>query len=141
MQLARDLIALVGRIGVAAVFIAHGWQKWQGGVDATSSGFEEAGIPLPYLAALFVIAVELLGSVAFIIGFALPLVAVGYAITGVGAILFVHLENGLTGDGGYELILTLTLAALAVGFNGGRFSLDHVLFGRKREDERIAQHA
>jgi len=55
--------------------------------------------------------VEILGSIAFIVGFALPLVAVGYVVVSVGALLSVHIDNGLTGQGGYELVLVLALAA------------------------------
>ncbi|MGA6163927.1 DoxX family protein [Amycolatopsis magusensis] len=129
----KDVAALVGRIGIAVVFFAHGLQKWNNGVDATAAMFENMGLPLPTVAALFTIAVEILGSIAFVLGIAMPLVGIGYAIVGVGAIFAVHLDNGLTGQGGYELVLVLALAGLAVGFNGGRFSLDHVLFARKRE--------
>ncbi|RZQ62718.1 DoxX family protein [Amycolatopsis suaedae] len=131
----QDVAALVGRIGVAVVFLAHGLQKWNNGVDATANGFETMGIPLPTIAAIFTIAVEIVGSVAFILGLALPLVGLGYVVIGVGAIFGVHLENGLTGQGGYELILVLAAAGLALGFNGGRLALDHVLFGRKKERE------
>lgn len=140
MQLARDITALAGRAGLGVVFLVHGWDKWQAGVGATSEMFEAAGVPLPYLSALFVIAVELLGSVAFILGIALPLVGIGYAVTGIGAMFFVHLGNGLTGEGGYELVLVLALAGLALGFNGGRFSLDHLLFARK-QDSKVPQAA
>ena len=41
----------------------------------------------------------------------LPLVAVGYVVVSVGALLSVHIDNGLTGQGGYELVLVLALAA------------------------------
>jgi putative oxidoreductase len=76
--------------------------------------------------------VEILGSIAFIAGFLMPLVGVGYVMISVGALLSVHIDNGLTGQGGYELVLVLALAGLALGFNGGRLTLDHLLWGRKR---------
>ncbi|MGH9058186.1 MAG: DoxX family protein [Acidimicrobiales bacterium] len=129
----KDVALLLGRIGVAVVFFAHGVQKWNGGVSATASMFDHLGIPLPTIAAVFVIVLEVLGSVAFVAGFLLPLIAVGYAVDMAGALISVHAQHGLTGNGGYELVLVLGLAALALGFNGGRLSLDHVLFWRKRE--------
>lgn len=129
----RDVTLLLARIGVAVVFIAHGLQKWDNGLDATSAMFAKTGLPLPTVAALFAMTVEILGSVAFIAGFLLPLVGIGYAVVGIGALLSVHVDNGLTGQGGYELVLVLALAGLALGFNGGRISLDHLLFWRKRE--------
>lgn len=135
----RDVTALVGRIGVAVVFLAHGLQHWDHGLDATAKMFEGTGIPLPTAAALFAMTVEILGSIAFIVGFALPLVGLGYAVVSVGALLSVHIDNGLTGQGGYELVLVLAAAGLALGFNGGRLSLDHVLFWRKRAERQALQ--
>jgi putative oxidoreductase len=128
----KDVALLLGRIGVAVVFLAHGLQKWNNGVDGTAKFFEMSGIPLPTAAALFAMTVEILGSIAFIVGFLLPLVGLGYVVISVGALLSVHIDNGLTGQGGYELVLVLALAGLALGFNGGRLSLDHLLWGRKR---------
>ncbi len=131
----KDVALLLGRIGVAVVFLAHGLQKWNNGIDGTAKFFEQMGIPMPTLAAIFAIAVEIVGSILFIVGFLTPLVALGYVAVSVGALLSVHVENGLTGQGGYELVLVLAAAGLALGFNSGRFSLDHVLFGRKRESK------
>jgi putative oxidoreductase len=128
----KDVALLLGRVGVAVVFLAHGLQKWNNGIDGTAKFFEMSGIPLPTVAAVFAMTVEILGSVAFIIGFLLPLVGVGYVVISVGALLSVHIDNGLTGQGGYELVLVLALAGLALGFNGGRLSLDHLLWGRRR---------
>ncbi|WP_410569095.1 DoxX family protein [Amycolatopsis sp. cmx-4-61] len=128
----KDVALLLGRIGVAVVFLAHGLQKWNNGLDGTAKFFEMSGIPLPTAAAIFAMTVEILGSIAFIVGFLLPLVGIGYVVISVGALLSVHIDNGLTGQGGYELVLVLALAGLALGFNGGRLSLDHLLWGRKR---------
>jgi putative oxidoreductase len=133
----KDVALLLGRIGVAVVFLAHGLQKWDNGIDGTAVFFASNGVPLPTIAAIFAITVEILGSIAFIVGFALPLVGIGYVMVSVGALLSVHIDNGLTGQGGYELVLVLALAGLALGFNGGRFSLDHVLFWNKRESREL----
>ncbi|GAA3540216.1 DoxX family protein [Amycolatopsis ultiminotia] len=129
----KDVALLLGRIGVAVVFFAHGLQKWDSGVGATAGMFDKIGIPLPTVAAIFVIVLEVIGSIAFVAGFLLPLIALAYAVDMAGALISVHAANGLTGDGGYELVLVLGLTALALGFNGGRLSLDHVLFWRRRE--------
>ncbi|OZM75093.1 DoxX family protein [Amycolatopsis antarctica] len=124
-----DLTALLGRIVIGIVFLAHGLQKWDKGIDGTAAMMAGSGLPLPEVAAVFTIAVEIIGSVAFIVGFALPLVGIGYAVVGLGAVFAVHLDAGLTGQGGYEFVLVLAAAGLALGFNGGAFSLDRVLFG------------
>ncbi|WP_410656314.1 DoxX family protein [Amycolatopsis sp. lyj-112] len=133
----KDVALLLGRIGVGVVFLAHGLQKWENGIDGTAKFFEQTGIPLPTLAAIFAIAVEIVGAVLFIAGFLTPLVGLGFVVVSVGALLSVHLDNGLTGQGGYELVLVLAVAGLALGFNAGKFSLDHVLFGRKREAKQL----
>lgn len=128
----QDAAALIGRLGIALVFFAHGLEKLDAGVPATAAGMEAMGIPLPTLSVLFIIAVEIIGSVAFAAGFATPLVGIGYAVVGLGAMFFVHLDAGLTGAGGYETVFVLAAAGLAVGFNPGRFSLDHLLLERRR---------
>lgn len=130
----KDVALLLGRIGVGVVFLAHGLQKWNGGgIDGTAKFFGQVGIPVPTVAAVFDLIVEILGSVAFIAGFLLPLVGIGYVVIAAGALLSVHIDHGLTGQGGYELVFVLALTGLALGFNGGRLSLDHLLFWRKRE--------
>lgn len=128
----QDVTALIGRIALGVVFFAHGIDKWNAGIDATAQMFESSGIPLSTVAAVFVTAVEVIGPILFIAGFATPLVGIGFAIVGIGAMFFVHLEAGLTGEGGYELVLVLALTGLALGFNSGRLALDHLLAGRRR---------
>lgn len=128
----QDVAALIGRLGIALVFFVHGLDKWNAGIPATADALASFGIPLPTLSAVFIIAVEVLGSIAFAAGFALPLVAAGYAVVGLGGLFFVHLDAGLTGQGGYEYVLVLAATALAIGLNGGRLSLDHLLLRRWR---------
>lgn len=133
----KDVTLLLGRIGVAVVFLAHGLQKWDNGIAGTAGFFGKMGIPLPEVATVFAMTVEILDSIAFIVGFALPLVAIGYVVVSVGVLLSVHIDNGLTGQGGYELVFVLALAGLALRFNGGRISLDHLLFWSKREQREL----
>jgi putative oxidoreductase len=130
MQQIRDLMALIGRIGLGIIFIAHGNQKLtQQGVDGTSAGFAQLGIPFPTLSAWYATLVELVGGIALIIGFALPVFGVLLALNMVGALIFVHLGNGFFAmSNGYEYVLALAVASLAIGFNGGAFALDRVLF-------------
>lgn len=127
-----DVAALIGRVAVGVVFLVHGLDKWNSGIPAIAGFMGSVGIPLPMVAATFTIAVEVVGSIAFILGLLTPLVALAYAAIAVGAVFFVHLDAGLTGPDGYELILVLALSAVAIGFNAGRLSLDHVLAGRIR---------
>lgn len=128
----QDLTALAGRIGVGLVFLVHGLQKWDNGVAQTSDAFGAMGVPLPTVAAIFTIAVEVAGSVAFIAGVALPVVGIGFAVVGIGATFTAHAGNGLLGPGAYDLVLVLALAGLGLGFNGGRLSVDRAIGDYRR---------
>lgn len=125
----KDIAALIGRIGIGIVFVAHGWQKWtEFGLAGTTASFEKMGVPLPAVSAAFAATVELVGGLALIAGVALPIAGVLLAVTMLGALFIVHLPNGLLGEGGAELVVALGAAALALGFNGGAYALDRVLF-------------
>jgi putative oxidoreductase len=126
----RDLAVLVGRIGLGVIFIVHGYQKFfQRGIDGTSVEFAQLGVPGPMLSAWYSTVVELVGGAALIIGVALPVVGILLALNMVGAFVFVHLSNGFfIMNNGYEYVLALAVASLAIGFNGGAFALDRVLF-------------
>jgi putative oxidoreductase len=129
----KDVAALIGRIGIGIVFVAHGWQKWtEYGLAGTAGSFEKMGVPLPSVSAAFAATVELVGGLALIAGVALPIVGLLLAVDMLGAWVLVHLPNGLLGEGGAELVVVLGAAALALGFNGGAYSLDRVLFKNNR---------
>lgn len=131
MRALRDLFAFIGRIGIGIVLIAHGAQKvFTVGMPAVTAGFAQMGIPLAPVAAWFAAIVELVGGVLLIAGLLLPLVGICIAVDMAGALVLVHLPNGLFMPNGYELVLVIGAAALALGFNGGRWSLDHATFGR-----------
>jgi putative oxidoreductase len=128
----KDVAALIGRIGVGVVFIAHGWQKVvEQGMDATVTGFGAMGIPLPTLSAWFAAVVELGGGALLILGVAAPVVGLLLAANMLGALVLVHLPNGLLGQGGYELVLVLAVASVALGFNAGSLTIARVAKGRK----------
>ncbi|PZF90437.1 hypothetical protein C1I99_24515 [Micromonospora deserti] len=136
----RDVAMLLARIGVGIVFFAHGWQKLvTNGVDGTAAFFDQVGVPLPTVAAWFATGVELLGGAALILGAAVPIAGVLLALHMLGAFIFVHAGNGLFVDkGGYELVLTLGAASLLLAAVGaGRFSVDHLLAGRRRAAEPV----
>jgi putative oxidoreductase len=125
----KDVTALIGRIGIGIVFVAHGWQKWtEFGLAGTSASFEKMGVPLPSVSAAFAATVELAGGLALIAGFALPIAGVLLALNMAGAFFLVHASGPLIGQGGSELVIVLGAAALALGFNGGAYALDRVLF-------------
>ncbi len=125
----RDVLFLLTRVVVGAVFLAHGLQKFFAwGIDGTASAFAGLGIPAPAAAAWAAALIETLGGIALIVGVALPVAGVLLAATMAGALLFAHAGKGLfVSGGGFEYVLVLAVAALLLGFAGGRFSLDGVL--------------
>lgn len=130
MTLVRDLAILVARVGIGAIFIAHGWQKLvTNGVDGTAGFFGSVGIPAPTAAAWFAALVEVGGGVALILGLLTPVVGVLLALNMLGAYVFVHAGKGLFVDqGGAELVLALGVGALLIAAVGaGRLSVDALL--------------
>lgn len=130
-SLVYDVAAVLARLGVGVVFMAHGWQKIEAGVTATGESFDALGVPLPTAAAVYAAFVELLGGAALIAGLALPVTGALLFVDMVGAFLFVHADRGLfmvDGDraqNGYELVVALGMAALLFAAGaGGRLTLD-----------------
>ncbi|TDQ47581.1 DoxX family protein [Actinorugispora endophytica] len=128
-----DITALLARIVVGAVFIAHGLQKIGTGVDGVAQGFGSMGIPLPQVAAVTAMTVEIGGGLALIVGFALPAAGAALAAFMVGAYTFAHVGDALVG--GYEVVLVLGASALALGFSGGSLAVDRFLpWGTRRAE-------
>jgi putative oxidoreductase len=133
MGVARDFFALVGRLGIAAVLLVHGLQKFlQMGIPGTITAFGQIGVPAPQIAAWFAALVEVIGAVSLITGLAMPLFGILIALEMAGALFFVDVPHGLFQIATFEALLVAT-GALALAFNGGRWSLDYALVGRKRE--------
>ncbi|MEU9835730.1 DoxX family protein [Streptosporangium sp. NPDC048047] len=135
----RPFALLLGRIGIGVIFLVHGWQKFTTmGISGTTAFFEQVGIPLPGLAAPAVAVLEVVGGIAFIVGAALPVFGVLLALDMAGAIVFVHGANGFAADkGGYEFVLALAAAALAIGFSGGGALAVDGLWRRGRRTEAV----
>lgn len=127
---AVSLGLLVLRVVVGAVFAAHGAQKiFEFTIPGTIGSFADMGIPLPELAAPVVAFVELIGGILLILGFLTRPVGILLAVDMAVALVAVHLPAGLwVGEGGYEFVAVLGVAALALALTGaGRFSLDGAL--------------
>jgi putative oxidoreductase len=121
---------LVLRVVVGAIFTAHGAQKiFEYTLPGTIGSFAGMGIPLPEIAAPVVAFVELVGGILLIAGFFTRPVGILLAIDMAVALVAVHLPAGLwVGEGGYEFVAVLGVAALALAFTGaGKFSLDRAL--------------
>jgi len=122
-QYAWGLLLL--RLVLGLSFAMHGYAKFSGGIENTSSWFESIGLPgiLAYGVALL----EVMGGLALMAGLATRLLGAFYVIVMLVAIIKVKLVAGYVD--GYELeliFLTISLALLISG--GGHYSIDRALF-------------
>jgi putative oxidoreductase len=119
---------LVLRLVVGVTFVLHGIDKL-GDMSGTEQFFASLGIPAPGLMAPFVAVTETVGGVLLIVGLATPLVGLALAGDMLVALLTAHVDQGFfVGEGGFELVLLLGGASLAIALTGaGRFSIDAVL--------------
>jgi putative oxidoreductase len=137
-----DIVALLARCGVGAVFVAHGWQKIQVGITATGRNLDAMGAPFPTFAAVYSTFAELLCGTALILGVALPVAGALLFLDMAGALVFVHAKHGIflvdkgNVHNGFELVLVLGLASLVFAAGGGgRLTLDRRIFGSGRRQE------
>jgi putative oxidoreductase len=116
------------RIVVGLVFLMHGGQKlFVFGIGGTADIMGKLGLPLPSICAAIVIAVELLGGLAILLGIFTRLAGALLAFEMLIAIIVARLAGGFFAPYGYEFELTLLGASLTFAFNGpGRMSLEEI---------------
>ncbi len=122
------------RVAAGFLFAAHGWQKFnEFTIAGTQSAFAQMGVPAADVVAPVVATLELAGGIALILGFLARPFAILLTINMIGAIVLVHAPAGVfVAAGGFELVLILGAAALAIPLVGpGRLSVDNALFNRK----------
>ncbi|WP_392553512.1 DoxX family protein [Orbus wheelerorum] len=120
-----DLAALMLRIGLGAMYLAHGLTKLLIFTPAgTASYFESLGIPgiIGYLTIIF----EIGGGLFLLLGILTQLIAL-LAVIQMIVISFIHSPNGFSFSntgGGWEYPAFMALTALALLLlGGGRFSV------------------
>ncbi|WP_307648044.1 DoxX family protein [Variovorax boronicumulans] len=86
---AQDILALIGRILVAYLFIPAGIGKLMG-FGGTVGYISSVGLPLPEVGAVIAIVVELGLGIALLLGFKTRWTAIAMAIFTVAAALFFH---------------------------------------------------
>ena len=121
---------MVLRVVVGIVFAMHGGQKlFVMGIPAVSGFFTHLGVPLAHVSAVLVTLVEFLGGIALILGLGTRWAAILLALDMAGAIFFVHGKNGFLLPMGFEFVLTLLAANVALALAGpGAASVDRVVF-------------
>lgn len=129
MRNSQEIGSLLLRTVLGITFFVHGLSKFQGGIDNIGVWFHSMGIPS--FMAYVVATIELVGGIAILLGLGTRIVSAFYVLIMAGAILFVKLPAGLTGNGkmpGYEFELSLMVIALYLVLNGSRFlSIDSIL--------------
>lgn len=127
-----DVAPLVLRVATGLVFFMHGWQKLEGGVAGTAGFLSSLQFPAPELFAVLLIAAEVLGGAALILGVFTHWAAKISAFVALVAWVTVHLKGGFfASNGGYEFIMVLFAACVSIMITGaGKYSLDHKWFRR-----------
>jgi putative oxidoreductase len=125
----RPLAALVARLVLGIIMVAHGSQKIfpAGALYRFVQSVQHLGLPpaLGYVAAF----TELFGGAFIILGLLVHLAALGIAVDMAVAIFKVHLHHGLTGPGGYEFPLAcFALAVVLMGTGPGYVAADRYVF-------------
>lgn len=128
-----DVASLALRVSVGFVMLAHGWNHAFGGGRLAGTGrwFESIGIRPGWLNARLATYTELAVGPMLIVGLLTPLAAAGVVGTMGVALVANHLKNGFfifrKGEG-YEYVLVLIAAAVAIGaIGGGAASVDNAL--------------
>jgi len=122
-----DAAALAGRILLAAIFFISGLEK-VAAPAATMEAIAAAGLPLPQVALLVAVLVEIVGSVLLVLGLRLRPAAAALAVFTVAAAIsfhgqlsdqnqFIHFMKNLALAGGLLQV---------VAFGGGRYALDRI---------------
>jgi putative oxidoreductase len=122
-----DLPSLILRLAIGTLFIMHGYpkltaaQRTQGGAWMKSMGMPAVMVPFGGV-------VEFFGGLALILGILTPIVAALSALWMLSTTWLVTTKAKKKYVGGYEIDITLLLAALALALLGsGIYSIDHLL--------------
>jgi putative oxidoreductase len=75
----ENVLNLLGRIAIAALFLPAGLNKLMG-VEGTTGYFASLGLPAVVILVWVVIAIEVLGGIALILGYRTRLVAIALAV-------------------------------------------------------------
>lgn len=126
----QDVLALVGRILLAALFVPAGFSKLTG-FEGTVGYISSVGLPLPAFGAVIGIVVELGFGLLLLVGFKTRWVALALALFTLAAAVFFHNYWAMPADKAFinqlmfmkNVAITGGLLAFAA-FGAGRFSLD-----------------
>ncbi|MWA03516.1 DoxX family membrane protein [Actinomadura sp. LD22] len=123
-----DTAALLVRLVVGVVMIAHGWNHWKGpgGIEGTARWFAGLGLRQGKLQAWTSVVTEIGAGLLLVIGLLTPLACAAVISVMMVAGILAHRPNGFfVFKEGYEYVLVLAVTALALAIAGpGRISVD-----------------
>lgn len=128
IRLSKDVAILLSRIIIGVIFIIHGVLKWRIGPAVIAGFLKMVNIPFAGPLAWVLIAVEVFGGLAIMLGIGMRTAARLLIIVMLIAIVTVKLPIGLIGGSaqgpGYELDLALiTTLLLLIQTGAGVFSV------------------
>ena len=141
LRTSGDRMALLARLALVMVMFPHGAQKafgWFGGDGFRGTVASMTGDGLPVIVPIAVMAVEVLGSAALVLGLLGRVVAAAFAGVMVGAIALVQWPHGFfmnwlgqkSGEGFEYHLLVLVLTVIVMARGSGPLSLDRALARR-----------
>ena len=101
----RDWGITVVRVMMGIIILIAGYQKFAGGVGAVATGFEKIPIPLPWLSAVFISTLELVGGALLIVGLGVRWLGFVFALEHVVTTFWVQLRLRGWPNGRLELML------------------------------------
>ena len=129
----QNIALLLARLTIAYGFYEPAMKKWSD-ISSVAGWFGSLGIPFPTLNAYMAAGTELLGVILLTLGLFTRLISIPLIIVMIVAITTVHLSHGFSaGENGFEIPLYYMLfLAIFASFGAGKFSLDHLLFGKEQ---------
>lgn len=122
-----DIAALVGRLALGALFLAHGWPKVKD-MRRPIAFVKGTGWPGGAAFAVLFTLLEFFGAIALLVGLLTQVVAVLFFLEMIATLIFSKLKLKKKFMLGYELDVAYAAFALAIAFLGpGIWSLDHAL--------------
>ena len=118
----NDLLALVGRVFMALLFVISGFGKLTAAAG-TKAYFAKIGVPVPDIAYIVAVAVELGVGILFLVGFKTRIMATVLAVFTVATAVLGHGELAQQ----TQFLKNLAIAGGFLGFailGGGTYSVD-----------------
>lgn len=129
-----DVAVLILRLVLGLTLAAHGFNKFFGGgrIPGTAAWFESIGMKPGRMHAIAAAGAEIAAGLGLAAGLLTPLCAAGFVALMAVAVWTVHRPHGFFAmNEGWEYNMVLAVSAVVVAMLGpGRYSLDHLVFGR-----------